>query len=111
MPTSEVAISIDRTLFMKIDDLVRQKVFPNRSKAIQAAVEEKLKRYEKNRLAKECAKLDPDFAQTPAEEGLPAEVAKWPEYCGEMLGGLIRIRRAGILDDHSGVADHRSFCP
>jgi Arc/MetJ-type ribon-helix-helix transcriptional regulator len=55
-------------------------VFPNRSKAIQEAVEEKLKRMEKTRLAEECAKLDPKYEQTLAEEGFSSEIDEWPEY-------------------------------
>jgi hypothetical protein len=55
-------------------------VFPNRSKAIQAAVEDKLIRLDKSRLAQECAKLDRAFEQTLAEEGLSSELEEWPQY-------------------------------
>jgi len=44
--------------------------FTNRSKAIQEAVEDKLIRLDKSRLAQECAKLDRAFEQALAEEGL-----------------------------------------
>ena len=33
-----------------------------------------------NRLAKECAKLDPEYEQKMAEEGFSSEIEKWPEY-------------------------------
>ncbi len=80
MAASKIAITIDDTILKRLDILVKSKVFPNRSKAIQEAVSEKLKRIEKNRLAKECAKLDPQFEQALAEEGLSLEMEEWPEY-------------------------------
>jgi len=60
--------------------LVKSNLFPNRSKAVQEAVAEKLARLEKSRLAQECAKLDPDSEQSLAEEGFAAELEEWPEY-------------------------------
>jgi len=80
MAASKIAITIDDKILKQIDILVKSKYFPNRSKAIQEAVAEKLVRLEKNRLAKECAKLDPDFEQSIAEEGFSAEMEEWPEY-------------------------------
>ena len=80
MARSKVAISMDRDTLKRLDRLVRQAVFPNRSRAIQAAVEEKLARLERRRLAQECAKLDPRFEQALAEEGMSEELASWPEY-------------------------------
>ena len=44
------------------------------------AVQEKLERMERSRLARECAKLDPDFEKAMAEEGLPEELSEWPKY-------------------------------
>ena len=80
MSVAKIAITLDESLLQKIDRLVRQKTFPNRSKAIQQAVVEKIVRYDRNRLARECAKLDPDYEQVIAEEGMSAEVDQWPEY-------------------------------
>jgi len=80
MATSKIAITIDEKLVKQLDDLVNSRVFSNRSKAIQEAVEEKLKRMEKTRLAEECAKLDPNEEQTLAEEGFSSELEEWPEY-------------------------------
>jgi len=80
MAASKIAITIDDGLLKRLDILVKSKFFPNRSKAIQEAVAEKLGRLEKSLLAQECAKLDPDFEQTIAEEGLSAEMEEWPEY-------------------------------
>ncbi len=67
-------------LVKEIDLLVKSNLFPNRSKAIQEAVKEKLERLKKTRLAKECAKLEPEFEQNMAEEGFSLEIDEWPEY-------------------------------
>jgi len=80
MPRRKVAVSLDASILSKVDDLVSRAVYPNRSQAIELAVREKLARYERSRLAQECAKLDPDFEKTLAEEGLSEELPQWPEY-------------------------------
>jgi metal-responsive CopG/Arc/MetJ family transcriptional regulator len=80
MAASKIAITIDDRMLRQLDILVKSKYFPNRSKAIQEAVAEKLMRLEKSRLAQECAKLDPVFEQSIAEEGFSAEMEEWPEY-------------------------------
>ena len=80
MAASKIAITIDDKMLKQIDILIKSNYFPNRSKAIQEAVAEKLVRLEKSRLAQECAKLDPEFEQTMAEEGFTAEMEIWPEY-------------------------------
>ena len=80
MTTAKVAVSLDEGLLNRLDRLVSKAVFPNRSQAIQVAVEEKLERLERSRLARECAKLDPDFEKSIAEEGLSEELSGWPEY-------------------------------
>jgi Arc/MetJ-type ribon-helix-helix transcriptional regulator len=80
MATAKIAISLDEGTVKKVDRLVKNKVFPSRSKVIQFAVEEKLKKLEKSRLARECAKLDPEIEKALAEEGLSSETDQWPEY-------------------------------
>ena len=79
MTTDKVAITIDRQLLKRLDRLVAEKRFPNRSRAIQEAVEEKLTRLDRTRLAREAGKLDRRFEQKLADEGLSGE-AEWPEY-------------------------------
>ena len=64
----------------RLDRLVKDRIFPNRSRAIQEAVEEKLLRLERGRLARECAKLDPTFEKSLAEQGMSEELSQWPEY-------------------------------
>jgi metal-responsive CopG/Arc/MetJ family transcriptional regulator len=80
MSSAKIAITLDEKIVRKLDLLVHQKTFPNRSKAIQEAVEEKLLRFDRGRLIRECGKLDPAYEQRMAEEGLSLEVCEWPEY-------------------------------
>ena len=80
MSTAKVAITLDENLLRRLDRLVKNRLFENRSRAIQEAVREKLSRLDRDRLARECAKLDRKFEQALAEEGLSDEVEEWPEY-------------------------------
>lgn len=80
MGAAKIAISLDEGLLARLDRLVRNKVFPNRSRAIQDAVHDKLERLERSRLAQECAKLDPEYEKALAEEGMSEDLAEWPEY-------------------------------
>lgn len=80
MRTVKVAITIDRDLLDCLDQLVKENKFPNRSRAVQEAIRDKLQRLKKGRLAREAAKLDPVFEQAMAEEGLTEDSKQWPEY-------------------------------
>ena len=80
MSRAKVAISLDESTLERLDKLVERAVFSTRSQAIQEAVEEKLARMERSRLARECAKLDPAFEKALAEEGMSEDAAEWPEY-------------------------------
>lgn len=74
MVFAKIAITMDEKLVQKIDRMVKKRVFPNRSKAIQYAVEEKMMRLDKSRLAEECSHLDPKFEQALAEEDISSEI-------------------------------------
>ncbi|MCD6136265.1 ribbon-helix-helix protein, CopG family [Candidatus Bipolaricaulota bacterium] len=80
MRFSKVAISVEKETLEHLDRLVKDKVFPSRSRAIQEAIQEKLARLERTRLAEECAKLDPVAEQALADEGLSDALREWPEY-------------------------------
>jgi Arc/MetJ-type ribon-helix-helix transcriptional regulator len=80
MAKSKIAITIESKLLSEIDELVALSHFPNRSRAIEAAVEAQLDRVRKGRLVREVAKLDPREEQALADEGLSAETSEWPEY-------------------------------
>jgi len=66
MSQTKVAITIEAGVLARVDALVRRKIFSNRSRAIQEAVQEKLERLERSRLAEECVKLDPAFEKAMA---------------------------------------------
>jgi metal-responsive CopG/Arc/MetJ family transcriptional regulator len=77
---AKVAISLDGRTLSRLDRLVKSNVFPNRSRAIQTAIDEKLARLKKSRLARECAKANPAHEKASAEEGMSWELGEWPEY-------------------------------
>ena len=79
MGAAKVAITIEARLLKRVDQLVEQRRFPNRSRAIQEAVREKLDRLDRGRLARECAKLNRALEQKVAEEGLAGDLEEWPE--------------------------------
>jgi len=80
MSKAKIAITLDEQFIEDIDRLISEHVFQNRSQAIQEAVEEKLKRLKRTRLAKECAKLDITFEKAMAEEGVTEDLSEWPGY-------------------------------
>jgi len=80
MSSSKIAITLNSELLSEVDALVKRRIFPNRSRAIQEAVKEKLARLNHSRLARECSKLDPEQEQALAEEGLREDLSEWPEY-------------------------------
>jgi len=80
MGRSRIAITLDEDTLRAVDRLVSERHFPNRSQAIREALDEMLARLSHSRLARECAKLDPDFEQSLAEEGVGGVLAELPEY-------------------------------
>ena len=80
MPTKKVAITMEKKTLARLDQLVEEKRYPSRSRAIQEAVEEKLGRLDRTRLIRESAKLDPEYEQRLADEGLTEDMDEWPEY-------------------------------
>ena len=80
MAKAKLAVTLDEKTLAEVDSLVRRRIFPNRSRVIEMAVQEKLARLGKNRLAAECALLDPVFEMAMAEEGMGEEIDQWPAY-------------------------------
>jgi metal-responsive CopG/Arc/MetJ family transcriptional regulator len=80
MRSVKIAITIEEDLLKRLDHLVEENQFPNRSQAVQAAIRDKLRRMKRSRLASECAKLDPAFEKALADEGLTEDGEQWPEY-------------------------------
>jgi len=110
MSATKVAVSMDESLLLRLDKLVRTHPFRSRSQVIQEAVAEKIDRMDKSGLARESAKLDRKFEQSLADEGLAGE--RFPTRLKEQAESkaeaawraLIRRRRAEI---HSGKAKVR----
>jgi metal-responsive CopG/Arc/MetJ family transcriptional regulator len=80
MATTKVAISLDSKLLEQLDRLVAERVFRNRSQAVQDAIRDKLNRLAHTRLARECAKLDVHAERVLADYGLAKDATEWPEY-------------------------------
>ncbi|HYM11452.1 MAG TPA: ribbon-helix-helix domain-containing protein [Bryobacterales bacterium] len=80
MPKTKVALTLESDLVNRVDELVAEQRFRNRSQAVEAALAEKLQRLARTRLARECAKLDPKQEKALAEEGLAGSLETWPEY-------------------------------
>jgi metal-responsive CopG/Arc/MetJ family transcriptional regulator len=80
MPKEKIAITLEEWSVEELDRLVDNKVFQNRSQAIQQAVNEKLLRMKKSRLVKECSKLDSGFERVLSEEGFAEDAEQWPGY-------------------------------
>jgi len=78
MAASKVAVTLDPETLREVDRLVREGHYRNRSKAVQAALQEMIRRRRRGLLAREAAKLDVGEEKTFAEEGLVDET--WPEY-------------------------------
>jgi len=80
MSCNKIAITLDSELLSQVDALVKRRMFPSRSRAIQESVREKLERLNYSQLAQECTKLNPVHEQALAEEGLGEDLPEWPEY-------------------------------
>ena len=80
MRLAKVTIGIDEETLERLDRLVADKVFPSRSQVVQEAIEEKLMRLARTRLAEECAKLDPTAEQALADEVISQALQECPEY-------------------------------
>ena len=80
MSSSKIAITLESGMLAEVDALVKKRLFPSRSRAIQEAVKEKLCRLNQSLLARECAKLNPGHEKALADEGLSEDFKEWPEY-------------------------------
>ena len=74
----KIAVTLDKRTVDDLDRWVREGKYPNRSRALQSAVDLLTERDKRKRLARELAKLDRAEEQRMAEEGLGD--ASWPEF-------------------------------
>ena len=77
---AKIAITIDAGLLQRLDLLVEQKHFKNRSQAFQQLIQKEVQILEHDSLAVECCKLDITAEQELADEGLDMELNEWPDY-------------------------------
>jgi Arc/MetJ-type ribon-helix-helix transcriptional regulator len=74
----KIAVTLDRKTVEDLDRWVREGKYPNRSRALQSAVDVLSEREKRGRLARELSKLDCREEQRMAEEGLGD--ASWPPF-------------------------------
>lgn len=74
----KIAVTLNPHTVADLDRWVREGRFPNRSKALQSAVDFFSERDKTNRLARELSKLDRVAEQRLADEGLGDE--SWPTW-------------------------------
>jgi Arc/MetJ-type ribon-helix-helix transcriptional regulator len=74
----KIAVTLDQTTVADLDRWVSEGKYPNRSRALQSAVNLMCEREKRTRLARELAKIDPQEEKQMAEQGLGG--SDWPEY-------------------------------
>ena len=80
MAAAKVAVTLEEGLLREVDQWVADGEFPNRSKAIQAALNHlRGTRRRRHSLVAELAKLDPAEERALADEMFVAD-APWPTY-------------------------------
>ena len=80
MGKAKIAITLDEKIVSRLDRLVKQEAYTNRSQAIEAAIRDKLQRLDRTRLVQELSKIDPQYEKALAEEGIATDRAAWPEF-------------------------------
>lgn len=79
MSSTKIAVTLDRGLLRRLDQLVEEGRFTSRGHILQEAVCEKCDRLDESRLARERAKLNPVEEKQLAEERLAEDFKNWPE--------------------------------
>lgn len=74
----KIAVTLDQDTVADLDRWVREGKYPNRSRALQSAVNLLSEREKRTRLSRELARIDPLEEKQLAEHGLGD--GEWPEY-------------------------------
>jgi Arc/MetJ-type ribon-helix-helix transcriptional regulator len=74
----KIAVTLDQRTVADLDRWVQEGKYPNRSRALQSAVNLLTEREKRTRLARELAKIDPKEEKQLAEQGLGDRA--WPKY-------------------------------
>jgi Arc/MetJ-type ribon-helix-helix transcriptional regulator len=74
----KIAVTLDQRTVADLDRWVKEGRYPNRSRALQSAVNILSEREKRTRLVRELAKIDPTEEKQLAEQGLGDRA--WSEY-------------------------------
>jgi Arc/MetJ-type ribon-helix-helix transcriptional regulator len=74
----KIAVTLDQRTVADLDRWVKQGKYPNRSRALQSAVNILSEREKRTRLVRELGKIDPKEEKQLAEQGLGDRA--WPKY-------------------------------
>ena len=74
----KIAVTLDKRTVADLDRWVSEGRYPNRSRALQSAVNLLSEREKRTRLVRELAKINPKEERQLAEQGLGDSA--WPEY-------------------------------
>ena len=74
----KIAVTLDQRTVADLDRWVQEGKYPNRSRALQSAVNLLSEREKRTRLVRELAKIDPVEEKQLAEQDLGDRA--WPEY-------------------------------
>jgi Arc/MetJ-type ribon-helix-helix transcriptional regulator len=74
----KIAVTLDQRTVADLDRWVKEGKYPNRSRALQSAVNILGEREKRTRLGRELAKIDPKEEKQLAEQGLGDRA--WSEY-------------------------------
>jgi Arc/MetJ-type ribon-helix-helix transcriptional regulator len=74
----KIAVTLNQKTVADLDRWVSEGKYPNRSRALQSAVDLLSEREKRTRLVRELAKIDPQEEKQLAEQGFGDSA--WPEY-------------------------------
>lgn len=73
MPKEKVTVTIGKGLLRRLDRLVAEAQYPNRSSAVEEVLRKQFAKVDRARLAREAARLDPAYERTLADEGMAGD--------------------------------------
>jgi metal-responsive CopG/Arc/MetJ family transcriptional regulator len=80
MTLSKIVITLDENLLREVDSWVEQKLYSNRSQAVQSALFNRVIQLNQQRLEAECAKLNPQEERDFAELDIDKILGGWGQY-------------------------------
>jgi Arc/MetJ-type ribon-helix-helix transcriptional regulator len=77
---TKIAVTVDAEILTRVDELVKQRAFANRSQAVEGALRDTIERVDRTRLAHACAQLDAYEEAAFADADLAGALDTWPAY-------------------------------